>query len=77
MLGGPRQRYRLKSNPLLVTSVALLLLGLVLSACSRSSAPEPVEAIAAAPAYGSPTVKAIVTPIITPLNIFIFVTVVI
>jgi beta-lactamase class A len=67
MLGGPRRRYRLNSNSLLVTSAALVLLALVLSACSRSDAPETVDAIAAAPAYGSPTVPAIVTPMITPI----------
>lgn len=67
MLGGPRRRFRLKSNPLLVTSAALLLLSLVLSACSRSSAPEAVEGIAAAPTLGSPTAPAMVTPLITPI----------
>jgi beta-lactamase class A len=67
MLGGPRRRYRLNSKSLLVTSAALVLLALVLSACSRSDAPETVDAIAAAPAYGSPTVPAIVTPMITPI----------
>ena len=67
MLGGPRQRFRLKSNRFLVTSVALVLLSLVLSACSRSDAPETVDSIAAAPAYASPSVPVIVTPMITPL----------
>ncbi len=67
MLVGPRRRYRLKSNPLLVISVALVLLSLVLSACSRSQAPEPVEAIAAAPAFETPTFPAVVTPMITPI----------
>jgi beta-lactamase class A len=44
-----------------------VLLSLVLSACSRSQAPEPVEAIAAAPAFETPTFPAVVTPMITPI----------
>jgi beta-lactamase class A len=67
MLGDPRRQRRLQATPLLVTSVALLLLSLVLSACSRSNATESVDAIAAAPAYESPTIPAIVTPMITPI----------
>jgi beta-lactamase class A len=50
-----------------VSSVALVLLSLALSACSRSDAPDAVPDIAAAPAFGSPTIQAIVTPILTPL----------
>ncbi|MEZ4531334.1 MAG: hypothetical protein R2855_09910 [Thermomicrobiales bacterium] len=67
MLGVPRRRTRLQANPWLVTSVAILLLSLVLSACSRSDAPDSGDVIAAAPAYESPTMPAIVTPIITPI----------
>ncbi len=67
MVGGPRQRYRLNSTPFLGLSVALVLLSLVLAACSRSAAPDTSNVIAAAPAYESPTVPAIVTPIITPI----------
>src|SRR5215204_3408111 len=67
MLGDPRRQYRLKYNPLLATSVALVLLTLVLAACSRSSAPGPLPAIAAAPAFESPTIPAVVTPLITPI----------
>lgn len=50
-----------------MTSAALLLLGVLLSACSRGDATREVPAIAAAPAYESPTVPAQVTPIITPI----------
>lgn len=46
---------------------ALLLLGLVLSACSRKDAAPQVPAVAAAPAYESPTMPAQVTPFITPI----------
>ncbi|MEZ4505239.1 MAG: hypothetical protein R2848_05045 [Thermomicrobiales bacterium] len=67
MLGVPRRRICQQANPWLVTSVAILLLSLVLSACSRSDAPDSGDVIAAAPAYESPTVPAIVTPIITPI----------
>jgi len=67
MLGVPRRRIRQLANPWLVTSVAILLLSLVLSACSRSDAPDSGDVIAAAPAYESPTMPAIVTPLITPI----------
>jgi hypothetical protein len=66
MFGDPRRRKRLELNPLFVTSAALLVLVLVLSACSRKNAVEPA-AIAAVPAYSSPTSPALVTPIITPI----------
>ena len=44
-----------------------MLLVFVLAACSRRDATQEVPAIAAAPAYESPTVPAQVTPIITPI----------
>ncbi len=67
MLGVPRRRFRLNANPLLVSSVALVLLSLVLSACSRSDAPDAVPAIAAAEVVGSPTAPVVVTPMLTPI----------
>ena len=67
MLGDPRRQNRPKLNPLLATSVALVLLSLVLAACSRSSAPDSVPAVAAAPLFESPTIPAVVTPLITPI----------
>lgn len=66
MHGSPRRRKRLELNPLLVTSAALLVLAMVLSACSRKDAAEP-PAIAAAPSLETPTSAAQVTPIITPI----------
>ena len=67
MLGVPRRRYRLNSTPLLGLSVALVLLTFVLAACSRSSAPDSIPAIAAAQEFGTPTIPSQVTPIITPI----------
>lgn len=67
MLGVPRRRERLKRNSFAATSAALLLLGVLLSACSRKDAVHEVPAIAAAPAYESPTLPAQVTPFITPI----------
>ncbi len=51
----------------MATSAAVLLLAVVLSACSRNDASHQVPAIAAAPAYESPTPPAQVTPLITPI----------
>lgn len=67
MHGDPRRRIRLERNSFLITAVALLVLAMVLSACSRSDASKSPPAIAAAPAYESPTFAAQVTPIITPI----------
>jgi beta-lactamase class A len=67
MLGVPHRRNRLNSTPLLGLSVALVLLTLALAACSRSSAPDSIPAIAAAPSLQTPSIPAQVTPIITPI----------
>lgn len=67
MLGDPRRRDRLRRKSFLASATALLLLGVVLSACSRNDASQQVPAIAAAPAYESPTIPAQVTPFITPI----------
>src|SRR3954454_8670637 len=67
MHGDQRRRIRLERNSLLMTSAALLLLAMVLSACSHKDASESVPAIAAAPAFESPTFAAQVTPLITPI----------
>jgi beta-lactamase class A len=67
MHGVPRRRIRLERNSFLITSAALLVLAMVLSACSRGDASKTPPAVAAAPAYESPTFAAQVTPIITPI----------
>lgn len=67
MLGSPRQRTRHNPNRVLATSAVVLLLAGVLAGCSRSDAPKAVPAVAAAPSYETPTLGALVTPIITPV----------